>query len=312
MVAQHKPLPWYFKDPDASDFCFSGNLLADVNEVVEDQYTIELPFGIKYRPDIALLGPRIHNKQILLGIIELELTHEAELLKCLFCKTTGAPLFLVNLRDSGVADINDDWCSECISQTTQTTEDGRRDRNYVLLHTMLYPVFTDAPREMFQGEKHQFLIFVKDESFDRLPRLIERLKATLGLPDSDVTVSPVRLNPNDRGSKTMFENEGKLAGDLWREYNSNRFIRVAVQRPISKSGTLFQFHLVLTTMLTAHFDALVGYKYGSGVEDYRPDDPLWIWYRWDVQNGRPITHRLLPKHLSEPVQKIVSVINRSK
>ena len=312
LVAAGSPIFWHFTDPEASDFNFSGNLLADVVDVVEEKYSIELPFGIEYRPDIALLGPKIHNKRILLGIIELELTHEAELVKCLFCKTTGAPIMLINLRDTSVADIDDTWCRECIAQTTQSTPDGRRDKNYVLLHTMLYPVFTGAPPEMFPSEHHQFLVFLKTEEIERFRKLVEVLKASLLLSDSDAKLSPVRLNTKDRGSVTLFENEGRIAGNLWREYNESEFLRLVIRRPVAKHGPIFQFHLLLTTLLNAHFDALVGYKYGRGVDDFRPDDPLWIWQRWNIKEGRPITHRLLPKHVSEPVRKIASLLGHSK
>lgn len=310
LVAAKRPIFWHFNDPEASDFSFSGNLLADVVDVIEEKYSIELPFGIEYRPDIALLGPKIRNKRILLGIIELELSNEAELVKCLFCKTTGAPIMLINLRDTSLTSLTDNWCRECIAQTTQTTPDGRRDRNYVLLHTMLYPVFTDAPTEMFPSEHHQFLVFLRKPDIVRFRHLVEVLMTNLHLSDSDVTVSPVRLNAKDRGSVTLFENEGRIAGNLWREYNESEFIRLAVRRPVTKSGPLYQFHLLLTTLLNAHFDALVGYKYGKGADDLRPDDPLWIWQRWNIKEGRPITHRLLPKHVSEPVRKIASLLGK--
>jgi hypothetical protein len=83
-------------------------LLSDVVEVAVDSYQIKLPFGKVYRPDIALLGPKLKNRPLLLGIIELELSHEAEALKCLYCKATAAPVLIVNLQEATPADITEE------------------------------------------------------------------------------------------------------------------------------------------------------------------------------------------------------------
>lgn len=307
MLLRKEPLRWCYKDTEASDFPLSGDLLSEVTEVVVDSYKIELPFGGTYQPDIVLLGSRVKNQPILLGIVELELTHEAELLKCLLCKSTGAPLFLVDLQETEIAAIDDDWCRECITQTTTNSEDGRRNKNFIFLHNMLYPIFTEVPRHLIPEEKHQFLIFVGDEKFERLRQQITTLKEALGLADSDVGIAPVRLKQTDKGSVSMFENEGSIAGPNWRDYNDHQFLRLMIKRPTMKGGPLYKFHLVLANLLTLHFDALVGYKFRNGAYNTDPSNPIWIG-RIRESSAAWSDYKLLPKCVSEPVRKIVEIV----
>lgn len=275
MLKEGKALSWCYKDVRTSDFSLSGNLLAEVKEIRTDDYTLRLPFGQDFRPDIVLLGEKLVNKPILLAAIELELTHRAELLKCLLCKSLGAPLMCVDITNTGEADINEDWCLERLLETTADSEHGLR-RNYVFLHKMLYPVFSDAPEIVWNAEKHQFLVFVRDDEFEKVLVILRKLQASLKLEKSEVDVSPVRLNPAEPNSGRMFENEGSIAGSIWREYNTHQYIRVVLRRPISKSGPIYLFHLVMTGLLTLHFDALVGYKLDRGVENLDPENPIWI------------------------------------
>lgn len=312
MLHRKERLLWFYKDTEASDFALSGDLLSEVTDVVVEDYTIKLPFGGTYRPDIALLGSHVKDKPILLGIIDLELSHEAELLKCLLCKSTGAPLFLIDLHETEIAEIGDDWCRECVTQTTATSEDGRRTKNFIFVHNMLYPIFTEAPNHLMREEKHQFLIFVRDKNFEKLRGLISTLKAALGLADSEVSIAPVRLNPSVKGSITAFENEGSIAGSNWRDYNDHQFLRLIVKRPTLKRGPLYKFHLVLANLLTLHFDALVGYKFRRGDYNIDPKNPIWVVKTWDKATATWSEYRLLPKCVSEPVRKIVEIVRSAR
>lgn len=308
MVSRREPLPWFYKDPEATDFALTGDLLCEVTDVLVEDFVISLPFGVHYRPDIALVGNRINQKPILLGIVELELTHEAELLKCLLCKSTGAPLFLIDLTETQLDSIDAQWCRESIAQTTLSSADGRR-RNFIFLHNMLYPLFADIPRESRPDDQHQFLIFVRDESFDQLRTLLSTLRSALALSENDVRVSPVRLNPSSKESLAMFDNEGSIAGKDWRQYNDNQYLRLAITRPSVKSGPLYKFHLVLAKLLTLHFDALVGYKIGRREHNSDRDNPVWVKRTWDSETTTYKETKLLPKCVSEPVRKIVEIVN---
>jgi hypothetical protein len=317
MVDEGKALHWCYKDPRVSDYPLSGNLLAEVRQVVTDSYTLRLPFGKNYRPDIVLLGEKVVNKPILLGAIELELTHRAELLKCLLCKSLGAPLMCVDITDAAETDITEEWCVSRLLETTRDSEDGFR-RNYVFLHKMLYPVFSDATQQVWSDDKHQFLVFVKDADFQGLFALLQKLQTALGLSQRDVTISAVRLNPNELSSIRMFENEGSIAGHAWRDYNTQQYIRIVARRPKEKSGSIYRFHLVMSGLLTLHFDALVGFKLGEGDKNSDPTNPIWV--RQVARRERPDDpasyvydkYMVLPKQVSEPVRYIMRVLESAK
>ncbi|MEO6789173.1 MAG: hypothetical protein ABI318_23870 [Chthoniobacteraceae bacterium] len=312
MLLRKERLLWCYKDAEASDFALAGDLLSEVTDVVVEEYTITLPFGGTYRPDIVLLGSRVKEKPILLGLIELELSHEAELLKCLLCKSTGAPLFLIDLHETEIEAINDDWCHQCVTQTTANSEDGRRNKNFIFLHNMLYPIFTEAPRHLLNEEKHQFLIFVRDEEFEKLRKLVATLKEALGLTDSDVSIGPVRLNPAVQTSVSTFENEGSIAGKNWRDYNDHQYLRLVIMRPMMRQGPLYKFHLVLANLLTLYFDALVGYKFRRRDYNNDPDNPIWIGRTWDKSTATWTEYKMLPKCVSEPVRKIVEIVRSAR
>ncbi len=275
LVADGRSVPWCYKDDQASDFPISGNLLSDVKEVVVDTYSLKMPFGMTYRPDVALLGDKIKNQRVFLGAIELELSHEAELLKCLLCKATGAPLMSMDLHGADENDITEEWCLARLTETTTDSADGLR-RNYVYLHNMLYSVFSDAPLDLLEDNQHQFVIFVSDDDIKKLWDWLLELQKSLGLSDADVRLQKVRLNPKEKTSVAMFENEGSIAGPSWREHNDHQYLRVTLTRPQPKSGPLYRYHLVLVNLLTLHFDALVGYKVGHGEKNYDSANPIWV------------------------------------
>jgi hypothetical protein len=311
MIHMRKSLPWHYNDPEASDFSLSGNLLSEVVDIAIDTHQIELPFGKIYRPDIALLGPTLKSRPLLLGIIELELSHEAEGLKCLYCKATAAPVLVVDLQDTNVADITEAWCIERLVQTTATSGDRRR-HNYIFLHNMLYPVFSDTPSELLYGDDHQFLVFITDKNFEKLHKMVRLLQQVLELSDSDVRIQPVRLNPTQASSLKMFENEGSIAGPEWRDYNDHRYLRIVLKRARERRGAVYKFHIALANLLTLHFDCLVGYKIARGEYNAQTDSPVWLRKKWLPQEEKFVTYRLLPKRVSEPVYRIAKILEAAR
>lgn len=314
LLRSSRPIQWAFNDQRLTDFPLAGNLLSDV-KTVEKEYRIIPPFINYYDLDIALLGEKLCNKTIILGAIEIEYTHEVDLLKTLLCKSLGFPLFTINIRDADYEEITEEWCIKRLTETKYNSGDERR-RNYVYIHNMLYPVFLTGYDDWGIGDNHQYIIFANDKEIHSLSKYIELLKTTLSLNNSDVNFIVVNRNTADKGSNTMFENEGALAGENWKEYNQNKFIRLILKRPRIKSGNIYKFHLVLTQLLTLHVDCLVGYKFDTGQSNFEKENPIWNVSRSERNlNGPPnfILHkkRFCPKRISEPVREIIKYIPKS-
>lgn len=74
-LEHNEPMPWFFKDPSASDFPFQGDLLFGATKI-EKELTIKTGFGATFRLDIGITAPPIVNEDIILGGIEIGLrTH---------------------------------------------------------------------------------------------------------------------------------------------------------------------------------------------------------------------------------------------
>ncbi len=316
-LLQKKQIPWAFKDLRLTDFTLSGDLLSGVTSV-DTEFRIYPPFTNYYSLDIALLGNRIQNKPMLLGAIEIEHTNEVDLLKTLLCKSLGFPLFTIDISDvssEDIEDITEAWCLDRLTETTHSSEDNRR-RNYIYLHNMLYPVYLSNFEDWGLGEKHQYIIFATHEDFDRLKKEIKLLKKSLFLSDDDVRVMPFQKRADVAHSVKTIQNEGSLTGDLWESYNPNQFIRLILKRPSKKRGNIYEFHLLLTQLLTLDFDCLVGYKCENGASNHEKDDPIWeitkvIKTTNNPPNFTQIKKRFCPKRLSEPIREIMKYLPKN-
>lgn len=314
LVLQKKPISWAFNDKRLTDFSLTGNLLSDVKEA-RKEYKVSPPFINFYKLDIALIGDIIHSKPIILGAIEIENTHEVDLLKTLLVKSLGFPLLTIDIKNATYSEITEEWCLKRLTETTCNSGDDRR-RNYVYLHNMLYPVYLSNFKSWEVTPKHQYIIFVSDNEFENLLDTINLLKKSLRLTDKSVSLMPVKLNRKNKGSVTQFENEGALAGPSWRQYNENSFLRLIIDRPVEKQGGIYLFHLVLTQLLTLHFDCLVGYKVNSGESNWDREDTIWEISRKHLnpkKNPKYIIERkrFCPKRISEPINEIISVIPKA-
>jgi hypothetical protein len=298
-----KELPWGFNDPRASDFSFSGNLLADVVDI-KTEYSLRTPFGNEYQLDIALLGKKVVNEPIILGGIEIEFTNKLDMSKCLFCKCLGFPLMTMDVEELKEEEIDEAWAYAALVETTTSSPDGRR-RNFIYLHDVLYPVYANFPYSLIRDDHHQFIVFVKDEHFEKLTSLLIKLKNALALPDSSAHITSTKIT-NEQTKKTV-ENAGSIAGPLWRTFNPNGYILVTLKRPVDKSGSVYKFHLVMAYLLNAYFETLVGYKLKRGAQNWEADEAYWIRGEWI--DGQTKRHRILRKHLSEPVSSILRVLD---
>ena len=311
LIAQNKPIPWAFNDKRLTDFPLTGNLLSDV-KFAQKEYVITPPFTKKYSLDIGLIGNIIYRKPVILGAIEIENTHDVDLLKTLIVKSLGFPLLTIDIKGVDYNEITEEWCLKRLTETTFNSDDNRR-RNYVYLHNMLYPVYLSNFNKFEIGPNHQYIIFIADKDQAKLIRTIEQLKISLKLSNESVKIQSTKKNINDKGSLSLFENEGALAGPNWRDYNENLLIRLIIKRPIHKNGQIYIFHLILTQLLTLHFNCLVGYKFNSGTRNSEKEETIWMATRKHLnpkKNPKYIFERkrFCPKRVSEPINEIISII----
>jgi hypothetical protein len=167
LIAEGRPLPWCFKDSDLSSFTVSGNLLADVVRV-EEEFPLRTPFDRQsYRFDVGLLGTKILKNPQLLGAIEFELSNKMGIWKTAICKALGFPLVTVNLDGVSEAEITEDWCFRMLTETTMSSDDGQR-RNYIFVHTMLYPIYLDLSEKIRPEGRHRFVVFASNDELQKL------------------------------------------------------------------------------------------------------------------------------------------------
>lgn len=299
-----KPIHWSFKDTELSDFPVQGNLMRSV-EVVETEYKFRTPFNQDYQFDIALLGPKISSRRILLGVIELELTHDFEYAKCLLCKCLGFPLISIDLKDDHASNLSGDDLLKRLVETTTSSADKRR-RNFFYLHPSLYPVFLDIPQTILADHRHQYIIFASTEKLNSIWRWLDKLRACLSFSESDIHIDKPRVS-NEQMRKQI-ENEGSIAGHDWQAYNHDEYIRVTLDRPTAKNDSNYFFHLVMAQIVNATYPALVGYKYERGLKNYETENPIWV--RNAKSEGKWLDYRIAPKHLSDPIESILKAISR--
>lgn len=299
MIERKETAPWSFIDKRVSEaFGLSGNLLEGV-EAVETNYQIETPFGKSYSVDVALLGPKVLTKRLVLGAIEVEFTHRFDLIKCLLLKAMGFPLLSLDITEMGEAEITAEYVRQALLSTTADDEDGRR-RNYVYLPEMLYPVFMQLPASITKEPKHQYLVFVPDGQLEKLRELLGKAKAALKLSDRNILVQ--LHNATNEQARVALENEGSIAGANWRNFNDHRYLRIVVERPTQRTGPGYLFHFILAKLVMGHFDALVGYKYRPAISNDEPDEPVWRPY---LKIGEAVERvPLLPKQMVQPARLI--------
>jgi len=304
MMASGSPASWAFVDDRVSEFSLTGNLLDGVVKVVPE-FSFPTPFGRRYQFDVALLGEAVGQNPIVLGAVEIEFSHEFDVLKCLLCKSLGFPLLSVDVTEVDEADISKEWCMSALLGTSATDAGGRR-HNYVYLHEMLYPLYMNVPLDLCPERRHQYVVFVRDDQFDKTVKWLKKLKTRIGIAPQDPAVLVQTVNASSEQAKKVLENEGGIAGRNWREYNDHRCIRVVLDRPIEKRGKVYLFHLLMARLLNGHCDALVGYKYAPTVSNHDPAEPLWRPYSSARKDFVP----LLQKQVGQPVTTIFRELSK--
>lgn len=294
-------ITWAFKDPEISDFSFTGNLLEQVVEVKTNyRYTIK-EFGLSFEYDIALLGPQVSSEPIILGGIELEKTHRFEQLKLLASRCLSFPLISINIEDLKEDDIDEEWCRKSIRETKNSSDDERR-RNFVYLHSMLIPFYLDIPSSYRPDKKHCIIIFCRPERLRKLFRYLNEYKKLLEFNGQDIIhIDKPVLKELEPTSVSGFENEGSIAGVQWREYNEREYIRVTMSVIDKKKEKLLFFSHILARLVNTYADAIVGYKYSKGIKNPNHDEQFWT-----SETGINVC----PKTISQPLFPILEFYNQ--
>lgn len=301
LVNEGKALRWAYSDPRISDFPITGNLLSEV-ETIETHYKYKTPFGVQYEFDIALLGKKLNKERLILGVIEIEKTHHFGFLKLIISKCLGFPLVSINIDEEKLENIDEIWCEKALTETKRNSDDGLR-RNYIYLHNSLYPIYTDLPSKYRTDGKHQYLVFCKKEKFDRLIDVLKRYRKLLYVDHTDVLIQPCTINYSDDMSIKTANNEGSIAGSDWKHFNDEKYIRITLKVPSTKSGNIYLFHLLMARLFNTHFDTLIGYKYRKSIHNEDFENPIWM---SDFNE-----HKLIQKHLSEPVEYLLDHLKDS-
>ena len=299
-------MPWAFKDEDASDYPLEGNLLLGADQVTIE-HSLETPFGSQFRLDVAVLGPPVQAEPMVLGGVEIELGHAFDGRKALIGKSLGFPLISIDITEMTLAELTPEWAQRVLTATTRSHEQGRR-QTYIYLHDLLYPLYAQLPAFIDNEQRHQFLVFADDETLNKLVRWMNLLADKLEYPKGMVAVALVN-GKNDQARK-MLERAGQVVGPDWQEFNDQKCLRLTLPRP--KGPTDLQahrFHMTMARVLLSHTDALVGYKYCNGVDNNHPEDDVWVAKRWIADEKRFSEHRVLPKRLAEPVNRLIAVVS---
>lgn len=299
-------MPWAFKDEDASDYPLEGNLLLGADQVAIE-HSLETPFGSQFRLDVAVLGPPVQAEPMVLGGVEIELGHAFDGRKALIGKSLGFPLISIDITEMTLTELTPEWAQRVLRATTRSHEQGRR-QTYIYLHDLLYPLYAQLPAFLDNEQRHQFLVFADDETLNKLVRWMNLLADKLEYPKGMVAVALVN-GKNDQARK-MLERAGQVVGPDWQEFNDQKCLRLTLPRP--KGPTDLQahrFHMTMARVLLSHTDALVGYKYCNGVDNNHPEDDVWVAKRWIADEKRFSEHRVLPKRLAEPVNRLIAVVS---
>ena len=298
-------MPWAFKDEDASDYPLEGNLLLGADGVTTE-HPLETPFGSRFRLDVAVLGPPVQAQPMVLGGVEIELGHAFDGRKALIGKSLGFPLISIDITEMTLAELTPEWAQQVLTATTRSHEQGRR-QTYIYLHDLLYPLYAQLPTFLDHEQRHQFLVFANDESLNKLVLWMNRLAAKLEYPKDAVAVALV--NGKSEQSRKMLERAGQVVGPDWGEFNGQQCLRLTLPRPKGPDDLQAQrFHMTMARILLSQTDALIGYKYCNGVNNDHPEEDLWVAHRWDAELKTHTQHRVLPKRLAEPINRLIAVV----
>lgn len=298
-------MPWYFKDPDSSQYHLAGNLLLGA-EAVRTEESVKTSFGCNYRLDIAIVSKQVSKDPIILGGVEIEWEHQFDGRKALIGKSQAFPLISIDISEMTLEEITPEWADAALTATARSSDAGQR-KTYVYLHDLLYPLYLQFPNELVKDRRHQFVAFAPDKDLKRLEKWTKTLQELVGLPKSAMAVSIV--NAKSEQSRKMLENAGQVVGHDWQSVNSQQCLRLTVDRPSPVDVSSHMFHLCLANLFLSHSDTLVGYKYMTGILNEDATEDIWRHPKWNPETKQYDYYRILPKRLAEPRSRILDVLN---
>lgn len=173
---------------------------------------------------------------------------------------------------------------------------------------LLYPLYAQLPDFLDTEQRHQFLVFADDATLNKLVGWMNLLAEVLECPKDKVAVSLV--NATSKQSSQALENAGQVAGSDWREFNDQQCLRLTLPRAKGPADLqAHRFHMTLARILLSRTDALVGYKYCKGVHNEHPEDDVWVARSWNADSKTHTQHRVLPKRLGEPINRLIAVVS---
>lgn len=298
-------MPWYFNDPDSSQYHLAGNLLLGAGGIHVEEL-VRTSFGCDYRLDVVIASKRVTKNPILLGGVEIEWGHQFDGRKALIGKSQAFPLVSIDISGMTLDEITPEWADAALTATTYSSDAGQR-KTYVYLHDLLYPLYLQLPHGLVKETRHQFLIFAPDDDLSQLEKWAKKLQDLVGLRKSAMAVSIV--NAKSEQSRKMLENAGQVVGSDWQRINSQQCLRLTVERPSPVDVAAHMFHLGMANLLLSHSDSLVGYKYQTGILNDDPTEDVWKHPKWNPQTKQADYYRILPKQLAEPRSRILNILN---
>lgn len=300
-------MPWYYKDHEASDFHFEGNLLLGAEKISVEHF-LPTPFGSKFRLDIAVIGAPIQRTPVVLGGIEIESTHAFDGRKALIAKSLGFPLISIDISKMSLVEITQEWAKNILSKTTLSHANGKR-QTYVYLHEIAFPTYAKFPIIFDRWDRHQFLIFADDVTLRKLSGWLVRLGEALNFDKHVVAIALV--NAKSEQSRKMLDEAGKVVGAGWEQLNPSQCLRVTIPRPRGFDDLQsHRFHITMARLLLSNANALVGYKYCLGLHNNAEEEDIWVHREWLPDQQIFEDYRILPKRLAEPMSSILQIAER--
>lgn len=303
-------LQWWYKDKDISDFPLTGNLLLGA-EKVEKEYILKTAFEINFRLDLVILGKVIHKEPIVLGGVEIEMSHSFDGRKALLCKSLGFPLISVDISDMDISEITPDWAKTILSLTAYDSSDTLR-KNYFYIHDLLYPLFAQIPIYVNTKQKHQYLIFASHQNLKKIEDWIRFLASRLGYDTVDISIAIVNGNKSNQALTTV-RNAGEIVGNGWEQFNNNMFLRITL--PCAKNildEKAYYLYMTIARILLSNVETLVGYQYKNGADRDDIVDDLWTAHVKPTGKTEFSTFKVLPKRLADPTSNYIQFLEQLK
>lgn len=244
---------------------------------------------------------------MVLGGVEIEFCHAFDGRKTLIGKALGFPLISIDITEMALDELTPEWAQQVLTATTRGHKQGLR-QTYIYIHDLLYPLYARLPLFLDDEQRHQFLVFSDDQTLSKLNHWIKLLADKLEYSKREVDVAFV--NGTSEQSRKMLEYAGLVVGSDWREFNEQRCLRLTVPRPKGPADLhAHRFHMTVARLLLSHTDSLVGYKYCKGVKNDHPEEDVWIARHWNTELKTVTQHRVLPKRLAEPINRLIAIIS---